>query len=140
MTDTSPAAVEILATELPDTQWQAPRLHRAADTLRALSAQLDAANQRSDASYAKGKAEGLREAANALRMEYNISNMWVNGLEVFGSDTATPAACYKTILALIPASPAEPAQTVQECTECRRRIAWHISNLNERAIAGGKDE
>lgn len=29
--------------------------------------------------------------------------------------------------------------TVQECPECKRRIAWHISNLNESAIAGGRD-
>ena len=46
MTDTSIAAVELLACELPDTHWQAQRLHRAALTLRALSAQLEAANQR----------------------------------------------------------------------------------------------
>ena len=44
----TPAAVELLATELPDTNWQAPRLYRAADTLRSLSAQLEAANQRAD--------------------------------------------------------------------------------------------
>lgn len=35
-TDISAEAVEQLADELPETNWQAPRLYRAADTLRAL--------------------------------------------------------------------------------------------------------
>ena len=44
--DISRAAVERLAMELPLTNWQAPRLYRAADTLRALLDALDAALRR----------------------------------------------------------------------------------------------
>lgn len=70
------------------------------------------------AARADGYAEGVRGAANALKTEYRISSFWLNGVEVFGAEAATPAACYQTILALIPASPAEPAQvTVQEAAK-----------------------
>jgi hypothetical protein len=132
---------------------------------RAKQAQLDAENwarlaaradDAAETARAEGKAEGLREAAKRLRMEYNISNMWVNGLEVFGSDAATPAACYKTILALIPASTAEPAQCCicgttdisteedggPECQLSDTRWTCGRDCYDEaiRAIAGGKDE
>jgi len=40
--DTSTGAVNTLAMELPEAQWRAPMIFRAADTLRALAAERDA--------------------------------------------------------------------------------------------------
>jgi hypothetical protein len=75
--------------------------------------------KRAETAHAAGKAGGLREAADMLKVEYRISSFWLDGQEVFGADAGTPAACYQTILALIPAdTPSEPAQvTVQEAAK-----------------------
>ena len=47
----------------------------------------------------------ILEAANALKSEYQITSFIVDGVEVFGSDAGSPAACYQTILELIGTSP-----------------------------------
>jgi hypothetical protein len=146
MTDTNPAAVELLATELPDTHWQAPRLHRAADTLRALSAQLEAASQlakqaqqdaenwarlaacsydAAETARAEGRADGLREAAKRL---HDLGYDDVLGTIILALITAdTPAAKY--------AGPGESPHVyspdIMAQGDCR--ICGHTAQAHEKA-------
>lgn len=64
--DTSTAAVSELAVNMPDTQWMAPRLYMARDTLIALAAERDAAIAR----------------AEQAEVETALITALVNGLEV----------------------------------------------------------
>jgi len=139
MTDTSIAAVELLACELPDTHWQAQRLHRAALTLRALSAQLEAANQRAySLAYAIAGGEdvpGLLDSVNTdeLCKMLKSQRAWAQDAEFSAraegkaKGLRDAAACLghitrfedlDAILALIPADTPAPAKvTLQEAAK-----------------------
>jgi hypothetical protein len=55
-----------------------------------------------EAALATARADALREAAEAIKTDYRISSVIIDGVEVFGCEAATPASCYEAILALIP--------------------------------------
>jgi hypothetical protein len=66
--------------------------------VKRLTAERDAA----EAALAAARADALREAAEAIKTDYRISSVIIDGVEVFGCEAATPASCYEAILALIP--------------------------------------
>lgn len=74
MNDTSKDAVERLADELPETNWGAPRLYRAADTFRALLAEREALT----AEVARLKSERdelLRDNEKLLQIVRNVQSV-----------------------------------------------------------------
>jgi hypothetical protein len=76
----------------------------------ALTAQLTAALAAVEQARDDGHAQGLRDAANKLKSEFNIVGIEVEGRTIYGCDLTTAIVCWKTILALIPAEPT-PAAT-----------------------------
>jgi hypothetical protein len=66
-------------------------------------AYLTAANEALQAQADTARADALREAANAIKAEYDVTSYNIHGNEVFGSKSGTPAACYRLALALIDA-------------------------------------
>jgi hypothetical protein len=143
MTDVSKEAVEVMAQYYSG--WardiRAQGVHSAdaeyrdetAQTLRALSAQLEAANKRHAAALeavatarADGYADGMRAAVDIMNANstFNSFNSSTNGTALVVDGETEFMTCKEVarvlevkkaaILALIPASPAEPAQTVQD--------------------------
>jgi hypothetical protein len=148
MTNTTPEAVERLSwspTDMVQLNGHGSYVYYA--DYAALSAQLEAANERADTAHAQGKAEGLREAAQLI----------------YADNYDDPESAGDAILALIPAD--TPAKvTVQEAARVLlgddgtvedlaiqtmrnnrlidgKRVGYYPALLAAfRAIAGGKDE
>jgi hypothetical protein len=141
--DTTPAAVEELAMIFETYDGDV------ADMLRALSAQLEAANQRAEMlanslakAHAAGKAEGLRQAALRVVSRKDGS--------VLHSPSPDLSEAHDAILALIPAdTPAPTKVPISFPTGWRERCGgmglkqqkiWADGFNACRAIAGGRDE
>ena len=99
MTNTTPEAVERLSwspTDMVQLNGHGSYVYYA--DYAALSAQLEAANERADTAHAQGKAEGLREAAQLI----------------YADNYDDPESAGDAILALIPADTPAANVTVQE--------------------------
>jgi len=103
MTDISKEAVELLAAVLPDTNWRAPRLDRAASTLRALSARIT--ELEAQLATAREREAGAYEAAAVISETITTSQRIAHDMRcgVFPSQSGLRDAIAGTIRALTPA-------------------------------------